>query len=166
MSHSYKTSSANVQTSLETIYTELNQMGYDLIDYTHALGEAYNPDIDVWETRPFSQAVKSVKQDLPTDMQQIIEGFKRLGGLSIDLISPYGDIDFAFTGTGNEPQSTQEIINRYNKLTGETTDNDCRSEQAAKTFTMDIPVSISLRGNQAIIKVNITKLRHLINQTG
>jgi hypothetical protein len=101
---------SKVQRSLEQIFNELNRLGYDLIDYTNSFSEVY--DTDIWHGCDYKQ-VKKESSDEP--IQKIIDGFKELGGTSIDLLSPYGDLDFEAETKSNEED---DIIERYLILAG------------------------------------------------
>lgn len=116
MNRSSSVKTQTVQESLE-IYNELNRLGYDLIDYSNSLGDICDSQVDVWGTKQINQAIRSVDQPLLA-VQNIIEGFKRLGGMSIDLLSPYGDIDFDFGDTPTEPNKTNDLLERYKNIIG------------------------------------------------
>jgi hypothetical protein len=106
------TPESKVKESLEKIYNELNNLGYDLIDYTNSFSEIYENDIrQELESRPIG------KMSFPSEaIQKIIEGFKELGGTSIDLLSPYGDIDFESESRTSNLNDGRDIIARYNKV--------------------------------------------------
>ncbi|HEX3012525.1 MAG TPA: hypothetical protein VHQ70_10970 [Syntrophomonadaceae bacterium] len=116
MNSSDKAGPKNLQESLETMYSELNHLGYDLIDYSNSLGEVCSTEVDLWGKKNTRQAIAGVNQTLPA-IEKIIEGFRLLGGLSIDLVSPYSEIDFEDITPKSE--KSDNIIQRYRKLTGE-----------------------------------------------
>lgn len=109
-----RTAEPKVKKSLEQIYNELNRLGYDLIDYTNSLSDM--SETDIWNNAGHSAASNNI-EPLP-DIQKIIDGFKQLEGLPVDLLSPYGDIDFDFENRKTRQECAGNIIKRYNKAGG------------------------------------------------